>query len=118
MYSAQLLDHFQNPRNAGELPDADMTVQLENPACGDILKLALKLSDGVITAARFKAKGCVPAMACASALTEMLVGRPVGQVRQLRREQLVKAVGGLPKESVHASHLAMDVLSAALKQIK
>jgi len=57
-------------------------------------------------------------MACASALTEMLVGRPVDQVRQLRREQLVKAVGGLPKESVHASHLAMDVLTAALKQIR
>ena len=117
MYSAQVLDHFQNPRNAGELPDADITVQLENPACGDILKLALKVSDGVITAARFKAKGCVPAMACASLLTEMLVGRRFEQVRQLQREQLVKAIGGLPKESVHASHLAMDVLNAALKQL-
>ena len=118
MYSAQVLDHFQNPRNAGELPDADVTVQLENPACGDILKLAVKVSDGLITAVRFKAKGCVPAVACASLLTEMLVGRQVDQVRQLQREQLVKAIGGLPKESVHASHLAMDVLSTALKQIK
>ena len=118
MYSAQLLDHFQNPRYAGELPDADVSVQLENPACGDILKLALKVSDGVITAARFKAKGCVPAMACASLITEMMVGRRVEQLRQLQREQLMKAIGGLPKESVHASYLAMDVLSAALKQIK
>jgi nitrogen fixation NifU-like protein len=118
MYSAQVLDHFQNPRNAGELPDADVTVRLENPACGDILKLALKVSDGVITAARFKAKGCVPAMACASLLTEMLVGRTVQRARDLQREQLVKAIGGLPKESGHASYLAMDVLSAALKQIK
>jgi len=117
MYSAQVLDHFQNPRNAGELPDADVTVQLENPACGDILKLALKVSDGVIAAARFKAKGCVPAMACASLLTEMLIGRRLEQVRQLQREQLVKAIGGLPKESVHASHLAMDVLSSALKKL-
>ena len=118
MYSAQVLDHFQNPRNAGELLDADVSVQLENPACGDILKLALKVSDGVITAARFKAKGCVPAMACASLLTEMLVGRRVEQIRQLQREQLVKAIGGLPRESSHAGYLAMDVLSAALKQIK
>ncbi len=115
MYSAQVLDHFQNPRNAGELPDADVSVQMENPACGDILKLALKVSDGRVTAARFKAKGCVPAMACASLLTEMLVGRSVAQVRQLRREELVQAIGGLPKESMHASHLAMDALAAALK---
>jgi nitrogen fixation protein NifU and related proteins len=117
MYSAQVLDHFQNPRNAGELPDADVTVQLENPACGDILKLSLKVSDGVITAARFKAKGCVPAMACASLLTEMLVGRRIEQVQQLHREQLVRAIGGLPKESAHASHLAMDALKASLKQL-
>lgn len=117
MYSAQVLDHFQNPRNAGELPDADVTVQLENPACGDILKLALKVTEGVITAARFKAKGCVPAMACASLLTEMLVGRRVEQARQLQRVQLVKAIGGLPKESVHASHLAIDVLSSALRKL-
>ncbi len=117
MYSAQVLDHFQNPRNAGELPDADVSVQMENPACGDILKLALKVSDGRITAARFKAKGCVPAMACGSLLTEMVVGRSLEQVRRLRREQVVQALGALPKESMHASHLAMDVLTAALKQL-
>ncbi len=117
MYSPQVLDHFQNPRNAGELPDADVSVQMENPACGDILKLALKVNDGRITAARFKAKGCVPAMACGSLLTEMLVGRSLAQVRQLRREQLVQAIGGLPNESMHASHLAMDALAAALKNL-
>ncbi len=117
MYSAQVLDHFQNPRNAGELPDADVSVQMENPACGDILKLALKVSDGHITAARFKAKGCVPAMACGSLLTEMVVGRALAQVRQLRREQLVQAIGGLPNESMHASHLAMDALAALLQQL-
>lgn len=118
MYSAQVLNHFQNPRNAGELPDADASVQLENPACGDVLKLALKVSGGRIVAARFKAKGCVPAMACGSLLTEMLVGRSLQEVRHLNREQLVAAIGGLPKESLHASHLAMDALTAALKQLK
>jgi nitrogen fixation protein NifU and related proteins len=118
MYSAQVLEHFQNPRNAGELPDTDVTVQLENPACGDVLKLALKVGDGRIVAARFKAKGCVPAMACGSLLTEMLVGRSLAEARQLTREQLVDGIGGLPRESVHASHLAMDVLAAALKKLK
>jgi nitrogen fixation NifU-like protein len=118
MYSAQVLDHFQNPRNAGELAEADVTVQLENPACGDILKLALQVRDGRITDARFKAKGCVPAMACGSLLTEMLVGRSVAEARQIKREQVVKAIGGLPKESSHASHLVIDALAAALRQLK
>ena len=72
MYSSKLLDHFQHPRNAGELPDADIRVEVENPACGDILRLAVKVADGRISEIRFKAKGCVPAMACASALTAVL----------------------------------------------
>ena len=117
MYSQQVLDHFQNPRNAGELADADVTVQLENPACGDILKLWLKVKDGQITEARFKAKGCVPAMACGSLLTEIITGKTLAEARQIKREQLVQAIGGLPKESSHAAHLAMDVLAAALKQL-
>lgn len=117
MYSQQVLDHFQNPRNAGELADADVTVQLENPACGDILKLSLRMKDGRIAEVRFKAKGCVPAMACGSLLTEMIVGKTSVEARQIKREQLEKAIGGLPKESSHAAHLAMDVLAAALKQL-
>ena len=118
MYSAQLLDHFQNPRNAGEVSDPDAAAQVENPACGDVLKLTLKVIDGHIAEARFRAKGCVPAMACASALTALLQGRTIAEARQLRREAIVEAVGGLPKASTHASHLAMDTLAAALKQLK
>src|SRR5690348_6964140 len=117
MYSEQVLDHFQNPRNAGELADADVSVQLENPACGDILKLWLKAKDGLITEARFKAKGCVPAMACGSLLTEMITGRTLAEARQMKREELVKAIGGLPKESSHAGHLAIDALAAALRTV-
>ena len=118
MYSPQLLDHFEHPRNPGEIADPDATVQLENPACGDILKLTVKVANGRIVEIRFLAKGCVPAMACGSALTELVKGKTIEVASQLRREELVEAVGGLPEASAHASHLAMEALVAALKQIK
>jgi nitrogen fixation NifU-like protein len=117
MYSAQMLDHFQNPRNAGEVSDPDAAAEVQNPACGDILRVTLKVSDGRIVAARFKAKGCVAAMACGSALTEIVIGRTVREAQALRREQVAAAVGGLPQASSHAAQLALDALSAALKQI-
>jgi len=118
MYSPQLLDHFQNPRNAGEITDPDASVQLENPACGDILKLTLRVTNGRIAEIRFLAKGCVPAMACGSLLTELVQGRTLKEARKLRREELVQAIGGVPEASSHASHLAMDALAAVLKQTK
>ena len=117
MYSPQVLDHFEHPRNAGEVSGADASVQVENPACGDILRLSAKVSDGRITDIRFRAKGCVPSMACASLLTEMVQGRTLAEARQLRREQLVAAAGSLPPASIHASHLALDALSALLKAL-
>jgi nitrogen fixation protein NifU and related proteins len=118
MYSPQLLDHFQNPRNAGDIGDADATAEIENPACGDIVRLTLKISDGRIAQARFKAKGCVPAMACASALTELVSGSTLEETRKLRREDIIATVGGLPPASTHAAQLAVDALSAALNAIK
>ena len=118
MYSHRLLDHFQNPRNAGDLSDADATVELENPVCGDVIRLGLKLQDGRIGAIRFKAKGCVPAMACGSALTEIVLGKTPAEARKLSREDLTLAVGGLPQASGHAAQLALDALSSALAQIK
>jgi nitrogen fixation protein NifU and related proteins len=115
MYSALVLDHFQNPRNVGEVERPDASAQLENPACGDILKLTLKITRGRITEARFRARGCVAAIACASKLTEMIVDRAVTEVPQVRWEDLVSSLG-LPRESEHASHLAVETLAAALKQ--
>jgi len=117
MYSPELLDHFQHPRNAGEVVNPDASAQVENPACGDILKLSLKVVGGHIAEIRFHAKGCVPAMACASALTELVQGKKVEEAGKLRREELVRAVGGLPHASIHSSHLAMDALAIALKQL-
>jgi nitrogen fixation protein NifU and related proteins len=118
MYSAQLLDHFQNPRNAGEISSADATVEIENPVCGDVLRLTLKTQAGRIAEIRFKAKGCVPSIACASALTELAKAKTVKEARSLDRETLIAAVGGVPQASIHAAQLALDALSAALNQIK
>ena len=115
MYSSELLDHFQNPRNAGEVESPDRTARLENPACGDILELTLKLEDKRIADIRFRAKGCVPAMACGSAITELIKGKSVDDARHVSREDLVQKVGGLPQASTHASHLAMDTLAALLR---
>jgi nitrogen fixation NifU-like protein len=117
MYSSQVLDHFEHPRNTGEAAQADACVQLENPACGDVLKLSIKVHDEQIVEARFLAKGCVPAMACGSLLTELIQGKTLQQARHLRREDVVAAIGGLPEASQHASHLAMDALAAVLKEI-
>ena len=118
MYSPQLVDHFQNPRNVGDLPDADATVELENPVCGDVIRLSLKLQNGRIAEIRFKAKGCVPAMACGSALTELVLGRTTQEARVLGRDDLTRAVGGLPQASSHAAQLALDALSSALAKVR
>ena len=115
MYSAELLDHFENPRNPGEVENANAKVRVENPVCGDILELSMKLEGDTIADIRFRAKGCVPTMACGSAITDLAKGKNVQAARALRREDLVQKVGGLPEASSHASHLAMDALTALLR---
>jgi nitrogen fixation protein NifU and related proteins len=118
MYSPQLLDHFNNPRNAGEIHDADAAAEIENPVCGDVVRVTLKIDAGCIVAIRFKAKGCVPSMACASAMTEMADGKTLDEVRSLTRDVLISAVGGLPQASTHAAQLAVDALHAVLNKLK
>ena len=117
MYSTQVLDHFEHPRDAGTIADADASARIENPVCGDILELTLKVDGDRIAEIRFRAKGCVAAMACGSALTELVRGKSTDEARKLSREELLRAVGGLPQASSHASHLAMDALQAVLKQL-
>jgi nitrogen fixation NifU-like protein len=96
----------------------DIIVQAENPACGDVMKLMLRVRDGKIIEAKYQTRGCVASIACGSALTEGISGKSVDTAAALKREDLVNAVGGLPNESAHASHLAMDCLQLALKQLK
>jgi nitrogen fixation NifU-like protein len=117
MYSPQVLDHFQNPRNPGAVEGADAVVQMENPACGDTLQLSAKTEAGRIRQIGFLAKGCVPAMACASVLTELVRGKTLDEARKLRGEDLIVKLGGLPEASTHAPHLAMEVLAALLNKL-
>jgi nitrogen fixation protein NifU and related proteins len=118
MYSPQLLDHFERPRNTGELPDADAQVHMENPACGDILELAVKMAGGRIGEIRFRARGCVPAMACASAMTELAKGKSRPEASAISKAEVLSAVGGVPPASGHAAQLAIDALRAALKKLR
>ncbi|MGB8772041.1 MAG: iron-sulfur cluster assembly scaffold protein [Candidatus Korobacteraceae bacterium] len=118
MYSPQLLDHFEHPRNSGDLPDADAQVRVENPACGDILELAIKMNAGQIEEIRFRAKGCVPAMACGSAMTELVKGKSRQAANAISRAEVVRAVGGVPPASEHAAQLAIDALRAALQKLR
>ena len=114
MYSAAVLEHFKNPRNAGELPDATATVEVTNPACGDIMRLAVRVSGGRIAEARFKTRGCVTAIACSSLLTELLRGKTLEEARRITYTQISDALGGLPPATVHGSQLAADALEAVL----
>jgi nitrogen fixation protein NifU and related proteins len=117
-YSTTVLDHFEHPRNVGDLPGADAEVRLEHPVCGDILKLAVKLDAGRIEQVRVRIRGCVAAIAAGSCLTEMIRGKTVTEARAVSREQLLEALGGLPNASVHATHLAMDVLAQVLEKLR
>ncbi len=117
MYSPQVLDHFEHPRNSGELPDASARVQVENPVCGDILEFAIKVENGTVANARFRARGCVASVACASRLTEMVIGDSIGNARTISNEALVESIGGLPEGSSHAAHLAMEALAAVLLKL-
>jgi NifU-like protein involved in Fe-S cluster formation len=114
-YSEALKDHLAHPRNAGELPDADASAELTNPACGDRLRLTLSIRGGRITAARFLAYGCPPTLACGSALTEMLEGLTTLEATRITRQQLTKSLDGLPARKSHAAALAIETLHAALR---
>jgi nitrogen fixation protein NifU and related proteins len=117
VYAPEVIDHFQNPRNVGELENATVTVTAENPACGDLMHLWLRVESGIITAASYKTRGCATSIACGSLLTELLSGHSLEQASQIHRRQIVDALGGLTNETMHASHLAMDALEKALKQL-
>ncbi len=116
-YSEKILDHFQNPRNVGDLEQPDAEARLEHPVCGDIMKLAVKVKENRIEDVRFRTRGCVASIAAGSCLSELIKGRSLPEARALKREQLVEAMGGLPNASIHASHLAMDVLAAVLGKL-
>lgn len=117
MFSEALLDHFRNPRNAGELSGATATVEVSNPVCGDILKLSARVVDGRIAEARFLCRGCTTSIACASLLTEELRGRTPGEARGITAESLSQSLEGLPPATFHGAQLAADAVNALLQKL-
>jgi nitrogen fixation protein NifU and related proteins len=117
MFSPAVLDHFKNPRNAGNLLDATTVVEVTNPVCGDILRLAIKVAGNQIVAARFKTQGCVTAIACSSYIAEWLEGKTRDEVLAMNYEKISQALGGLPQATMHGAQLAGDALAAIVAKL-
>jgi len=117
MFSEILLDHFQHPRNAGELPGATAQIEVRNPVCGDILELSVIEEDDRIREVRFRCRGCTAAIAAASLLTQKIEGREVRDLRHVSAMTLAQELGGLPPASAHAAQLASDALRALLQKL-
>jgi nitrogen fixation NifU-like protein len=116
VFSETVLDHFRNPRNAGEVSGATATVEVSNPVCGDVLKLSARMVEGRIVEARFLCRGCTTAIACGSFLTEQISGRTIAEARGLTAETLSQSVGGLPPATFHGAQLAVDGLKALIEK--
>ena len=114
MYSERLLEHFRNPRNVGELPAPAVTVEVTNPACGDILRLSVRFDGAAVSEARYKTKGCTASIAAGSALTEWLAGKSMRELDGLQPAVVEDLVGGLEPESKHAAVLCADAVRALL----
>ena len=118
MYSSKVLEHLDNPRNVGEISDADARGDAANPVCGDLLQLYLKVIDGRINAATFKAQGCPPSIAAGSVLTESIIGLSIEEAGRLTPKEITRALESLPRNKEHCSVLAIDALRAALAGMK
>ena len=117
MFSEAVLDHFKNPRNAGELPGATAKVEASNPVCGDVLQIAVRIEGEIIAEARFLCRGCTTSIACASLLTEQLRGRTLAEARSLTAQSLSDALGGLPAATFHGAELASDAVQTLVRNI-
>lgn len=118
MYSKKLMDHFTNPRNVGEISDADGVGMEGNPTCGDAMKLFIKVDDNVITDAKFQTFGCGAAIAVSSMVTEMAVGKTLEEAMEITKESVAEALDGLPPQKMHCSNLGADALHKAIEDYK
>ncbi len=114
IYSEKVMEHFANPRNVGEIPDADGIGEVGNAKCGDIMKMYIKVNDGVITDVKFKTFGCGAAVATSSMATELIKGKPIEEAMKLTNKAVVEALDGLPTVKLHCSVLAEQAIHAAL----
>jgi nitrogen fixation NifU-like protein len=117
MFSEMVLEHFQRPRNAGELAGATAVVEVSNPVCGDVLRLAVIVEGGVVTDVRFLCRGCTASIASASVLTEKMKGRAVSELKEMYAAEIAVELGGLPTASFHAAQLAEDGVRAILQRL-
>ena len=115
LYSEKVMDHFRNPRNVGEMLDADGVGEVGNAKCGDIMRMYIKVKDNVITDVKFMTFGCGSAIATSSIATEMIKGQPIEKALELSNQAVVEALGGLPTHKIHCSVLAEEAVKAAVK---
>lgn len=118
MYSEKVMDHFMNPRNVGEIPDADGVGMEGNPTCGDVMKIFIKVEDGKIVDAKFKTFGCGAAIAVSSMVTEMVKGKTLDEALKISKETVAEALGGLPPQKMHCSNLGADALRKAIEDYR
>jgi nitrogen fixation protein NifU and related proteins len=118
MYTEKVMDHFSNPRNVGEIENADGVGEVGNASCGDIMKIFLKVEDNVIKDIKFKTFGCGAAIATSSMVTEMAIGKTLDEAMQLTNAAVADALDGLPANKMHCSNLAADALHEAIKNYK
>ncbi len=114
MYSEKVMDHFMNPRNVGELENADGVGEVGNAQCGDIMKIYLKIDDDMVTDAKFKTFGCGSAIASSSMATELIIGKSIDEVMSMTNKAVVEALDGLPPVKIHCSVLAEQAIKSAL----
>lgn len=115
MYTEKVMDHFSNPRNVGEIPDANGIGEVGNAKCGDIMRIYLKVKDNVIEDVKFKTFGCGAAIATSSMVTEMVIGKTLEEALEISNQAVAEALGGLPPAKMHCSNLAADALHEAIK---
>lgn len=113
-YNEKVMEHFMNPHNVGEIPDADGVGSVGNPVCGDTMKMYIKVKDNVIVDAKFKTFGCGAAIATSSMATEMIIGKTVDEALQLSNKAVAEALGGLPSVKMHCSMLAEEAIQSAI----
>lgn len=118
MYSDKVMDHFNNPRNVGEIDDADAVGEVGNPVCGDIMKLFIKVENGMIKDAKFKTFGCGAAVATSSMITELVIGKSLDEAYEIGKNDIADALDGLPDTKMHCSNLAADALKKAIDDYK
>ena len=115
LYSEKVMDHFTNPRNVGEIPDADGVGEVGNAKCGDIMKVYIKVEDGILTDVKFNTFGCASAIATSSMATEMIKGKPIEEALRLTNKAVAEALDGLPPAKMHCSVLAEEAIKAAIE---